>query len=470
MCSCVLQLGLSVISGRRLCKAPEDLILSGQGEAYCKWCQVTLHAQKHDLKVHCSRRIHQNKATSLTNGKQEKLIDTGLHYSMSDEDSNSSSRSSEGWSNTSKKPKSKFDECFEIIHASQIALCKLCQHKKVEIKMKNRNTSGLRKHLISCHKKESLIFLPEKPNVGGDIKSFLKTAGKSAQFNVLSGCDRSVTRNTEPRIRMANGSAKDKEREFLIGCIELYRDLPALWQTKSKLYHDRDKKNTAYDILLAKYNEMFPRATKEDLKKKINSLRTNYRKELKKHVNSMKSGAGADSVYEPTLWYFKEMNFLRDQELPLDSESSVDIYRSTPADEEEDNQQQRSGSNKTSTSDKHRSRELPENNKKNGYNEDQQAQNVRVRVFRQYQHEPVSPPPRSAARHLAPSSEDHQARDEHYYWVMACAADLRNMDRTQQIYAKKAIAEILMEGQLGALSRESHFHVPGKLMMNWPPH
>lgn len=144
---------------------------------------------------------------------------------------------------------------------------------------------------------------------------------------------------------MANSSAKDKEREFLIECIELYRDLPALWQIKNKLYHDREKKSMAYDLLLAKYNEMFPRATKEDLKKKFNSLRTNYRKELKKHVNSLKSGAGTDSVYVPTLWYFKEMNFLRDQELPLDSESSMDIHRSTPADEDEDNEEQRSVSN-----------------------------------------------------------------------------------------------------------------------------
>ncbi|CAH2101805.1 unnamed protein product [Euphydryas editha] len=48
-----------------------------------------------------------------------------------------------------------------------------------------------------------------------------------------------------------------------------------------------------------------------------------------------------------------------------------------------------------------------------------------------------------------------EKKDEYTYWTLACAADLRQMDRPQQIYAKKAIAEILMEGQLGQLHRNS---------------
>lgn len=118
---------------------------------------------------------------------------------------------------------------------------------------------------------------------------------------------------------------KAKEREFLIECIETYRNLPSLWNVKSKEYHDRDKKNTAYETLLSKYQEMFPEASKEDVKKKFNILRTNYRKELKKHLRSMKSGSSTDDVYQPTLWYFNEMVFLRDQESASDSQSSMDI-------------------------------------------------------------------------------------------------------------------------------------------------
>ncbi|KAK9873759.1 hypothetical protein WA026_002114 [Henosepilachna vigintioctopunctata] len=67
---------------------------------------------------------------------------------MSDEDSNYSSSSNESLSHRSKRPKSKFEEFFEIIHASQTDFCKLCQHKKIEIKMKNRNTSGLNVYYV----------------------------------------------------------------------------------------------------------------------------------------------------------------------------------------------------------------------------------------------------------------------------------------------------------------------------------
>lgn len=48
-----------------------------------------------------------------------------------------------------------------------------------------------------------------------------------------------------------------------------------------------------------------------------------------------------------------------------------------------------------------------------------------------------------------------EVKDEYHHWGMTCAADLRKMEKTQQFYAKKAIAEIIMEGQLGLLHRHS---------------
>lgn len=122
-------------------------------------------------------------------------------------------------------------------------------------------------------------------------------------------------------------TVKQKEREFIVECIQLYRDLPTLWNIKSKIYHDRVKKNNAYDLLLDKYKEMFPEATKEDVKKKFNSLRTNYRAELKKHLLSMKSGSSTDDIYEPTLWYYGEMDFLQDQECASDSQSTMNTEK-----------------------------------------------------------------------------------------------------------------------------------------------
>lgn len=57
-------------------------------------------------------------------------------------------------------------------------------------------------------------------------------------------------------------------------------------------------------------------------------MRNSYRRELAKIKKSVKSGMGEEEVYEPSLWYFKDLDFLRDHEAQrksintFDSESS----------------------------------------------------------------------------------------------------------------------------------------------------
>ncbi|KAK7078091.1 hypothetical protein SK128_022192, partial [Halocaridina rubra] len=41
-------------------------------------------------------------------------------------------------------------------------------------------------------------------------------------------------------------------------------------------------------------------------------------------MNSVESGSGLDDIYKPSLWYFDELAFLRDQELQQDGVSSLD--------------------------------------------------------------------------------------------------------------------------------------------------
>lgn len=83
-----------------------------------------------------------------------------------------------------------------------------------------------------------------------------------------------------------------EEKKFLLELIDVYRSLPALWQIKSKEYSDRQRKDSAYETLLIKYREYYKEGTKDELKKKLNALGTNFRKELKKISDSQKSGAG----------------------------------------------------------------------------------------------------------------------------------------------------------------------------------
>ncbi|XP_055622402.1 uncharacterized protein LOC129765969 [Toxorhynchites rutilus septentrionalis] len=55
-----------------------------------------------------------------------------------------------------------------------------------------------------------------------------------------------------------------------------------------------------------------------DVKRKINTLRSNYRKELKRIEDSKRSGTGADDVYSPSSWVFHALQFLSKFEQPVD--------------------------------------------------------------------------------------------------------------------------------------------------------
>ncbi|KAL1488632.1 hypothetical protein ABEB36_014432 [Hypothenemus hampei] len=111
--------------------------------------------------------------------------------------------------------------------------------------------------------------------------------------------------------------------EFLSEFIELYRSFPCLWKIKSKEYSDRDKKRQAYEILIRKYKEIDHAANKETIVKK-NKFIANCVKELSKVNKSIRSGAGDEDIYKPSLWYFDLLSFLNDQETPRKSTSTID--------------------------------------------------------------------------------------------------------------------------------------------------
>ncbi|GJQ81200.1 hypothetical protein Trydic_g23368 [Trypoxylus dichotomus] len=205
------------------------------------------------------------------------------------------------------------------------------------------------------------------------------------------------------------------ERSFIIKYIELYKSLPALWKVKSDDYMNREKKTEAYKILLNLYREKYPMATREDLTKKINSLRTNFRKELRKIAESK------NEVYKPTLWYFDAMNFLTDQETPVDS-----INIKCEEDEKPfiDNFY---GKGDTEVSPQ------PVKKSRSSSSED----TVRDEII---QH--------TCTRLGEPISDEH-------HLAISWAAEIKRMNPRQQVFAKKFINDILFEGQMGTLHRNS---------------
>lgn len=74
----------------------------------------------------------------------------------------------------------------------------------------------------------------------------------------------------------------EKNERFWEEFIDIYHEHPCLWEVKSKDYANKHKRNAAYGILLEKFKQINTNATVEVLKKKINNMRTAFRRELKK--------------------------------------------------------------------------------------------------------------------------------------------------------------------------------------------
>jgi len=112
-------------------------------------------------------------------------------------------------------------------------------------------------------------------------------------------------------------------RDFLLEFVELFRQEECLWKVKSKNYYNRSKKDASYGTQIGKVQEVEPDATRNTVVKKINNLRSAFRKKHKKVIKPQVSGAGAEKMYAPRLWYYNQLLFLCDQEAQHSSTSSM---------------------------------------------------------------------------------------------------------------------------------------------------
>ncbi|XP_069598814.1 uncharacterized protein [Ranitomeya imitator] len=117
------------------------------------------------------------------------------------------------------------------------------------------------------------------------------------------------------------------DNEFVRALIDMYRSLPCLWKIKSADYSNRNMKRAAYEKLVALHKEHHPTESVDEtiVRKKIQALRTVFKKELNKVEKSKKSGAGADDMYVLKLWYFDLLAFTRDQEIPRPAQTVTSL-------------------------------------------------------------------------------------------------------------------------------------------------
>ena len=113
-------------------------------------------------------------------------------------------------------------------------------------------------------------------------------------------------------------------KELTLQLIEKYRELRCLWEVKSDIYKNRSVKSDAYNTLFQHMKALHDNCTLDIVKKKINTLRSQYRKEKKLLISSKKSGAGTDEIYATKLWCFSQLEFLTDGEIQRESTSTMD--------------------------------------------------------------------------------------------------------------------------------------------------
>lgn len=108
---------------------------------------------------------------------------------------------------------------------------------------------------------------------------------------------------------VSNGSVlndlRSYSRHWLGEFIDLYQMEECLWQPKHPDYSNHTVRNKAYDKLVEKLKEVEPNPDRAMVVRKINSLRSAFRREFRK--------TSTKANYETRLWYYDKLLFIADQ-------------------------------------------------------------------------------------------------------------------------------------------------------------
>lgn len=105
-------------------------------------------------------------------------------------------------------------------------------------------------------------------------------------------------------IALADKLKREKATEEFIS---LWRDQTVLWDVQNPLYRDKDERSKGLQALAEKTS-----LTEDAVKKKINSLRTYYSRELV----TLQASSKRNEAYESKWCHFKSMAFLRNVVVP----------------------------------------------------------------------------------------------------------------------------------------------------------
>ncbi|XP_067645391.1 uncharacterized protein [Eurosta solidaginis] len=235
--------------------------------------------------------------------------------------------------------------------------------------------------------------------------------------------------------------------QFWKDFIKIYENSPALWDTRSMAYKKPYLKREAYAKLRDKLREIDPNVPIDYVKRRINGLRSCYRRELRRIQESKRRG---DDLYRPTLFYFKEMTF-------LDDVLDIDLER----DERQGRIERRGRKPKTC---KKLSKKLVQSDTSSSSDSEKDSVSGSTSS--------TSPKQAAAAAHfthaILPQSANIcsdaslasvsqvASQSESQTLGASWVALYQRLEREQQLYANKAIMEVLYQGALGRLHADSY--------------
>lgn len=126
------------------------------------------------------------------------------------------------------------------------------------------------------------------------------------------------TKTEEEKVIEARIRSVREDQRFLAEFIELYRAQPCLWKYSCPDYRVKPIKDEAYARLVAKMQTADPNADKNCVIRKINAMRTAFRREFKKMrkvEKIIKDGLGPPAKsYSTSLWYYDLMKFVVEEQ------------------------------------------------------------------------------------------------------------------------------------------------------------
>nr|CAD7568891.1 unnamed protein product [Timema californicum] len=248
-------------------------------------------------------------------------------------------------------------------------------------------------------------------------------------------------------------------QEFVAEFIEVYRSLPCLWRTKSRDYYNKALRSEGYKRLVDKWREVNPGADRDFVIKKINNLRSAFRREMNKVKASMRDkDPASDAVYSPHLWYYELLLFTADEEMP-----PTGGYHCEDGNLEEDHVW-RVGDDILAAGVKVEIGEEIYGETVDSYPFSDQS--APPKSTKHSSTEP--PPPQKKARpaesernssYCPTASRTCESADECEIVGKRFEYQLRGMNERQRIIADKLISDVMYYGRLGRLSEDSVLHL-----------